>query len=270
LAFHDHLRFEKVVSMITLKINGKTCKAHKGEMLLKIARRNGIAIPTLCHHEAVEPSGSCRLCLVEISKKSWNGGTKLVTSCLYPAEEGLIVQTDSDTVRKMRRTLLDLLIARCPNSEVLQQLAMEYELDTPTYPARLEAAANGLDNCMLCGLCVKICEAIGTSAIYTVNRGVAKIIDTPFHKVSATCMGCLACAENCPTRAIPFKESNGIREIWGKSFAMLRCQECRTYTIPEDQKDFFTKKTGLKPDAFTLCDACKAKKTSQTFFHVLG
>jgi NADH dehydrogenase/NADH:ubiquinone oxidoreductase subunit G len=100
---------------IEIKINGDTHKAHSGETLLKVARREGVDIPTLCYHELLEPYGSCRLCTVEV-----NDGrrTRLVISCAYPVKEGISVETNTVKVKKARRMVMELLIARCPESRV--------------------------------------------------------------------------------------------------------------------------------------------------------
>ena len=96
---------------INLEIDGRCLQAAEGMTVLEVARREGVPIPTLCHHEAVEPAGACRLCLVEITHPDWKGWKGLVTSCLYPVEEGLQVTTDNDEIRNARRTILDLLLA---------------------------------------------------------------------------------------------------------------------------------------------------------------
>jgi len=111
--------------MITLSINGKLLQAKEGEMLLTVIRQQGIDVPALCHHEAVEPFGACRLCTVEITRKEWDGWKNYVTSCLYPVEEGLIVQTHTGEVTQIRRTILHLLLASSPRSCVIPQLAAE-------------------------------------------------------------------------------------------------------------------------------------------------
>ena len=109
--------------MVHLTINGKVVKAAEGEMLLPAIRRQGIEVPALCDHAAVEPCGACRLCMVEITRPDWNGWKRQVTSCLYPVEEGLIVSTHTPQILEIRRTILDLYLARCPNSDVIQKMA---------------------------------------------------------------------------------------------------------------------------------------------------
>ncbi len=86
--------------LVTLTINGNKYKAEKGQYILQVARDHGIKIPSLCNLDAVEPYGACRLCIVEVTR-----GTRkrIVTSCLYPVEEGLIVETDSPRVSATAR-----------------------------------------------------------------------------------------------------------------------------------------------------------------------
>ena len=105
--------------MVTLTINGREIQAREGVTILEAAKENNIHIPSLCSNEAVTPYGACRLCLVEVAK---NGRQKLVASCLYPVEDGLIVKTDSEKVMDNRRVIAELLLARCPDVEVIQDL----------------------------------------------------------------------------------------------------------------------------------------------------
>ncbi|MBE9568986.1 MAG: (2Fe-2S)-binding protein, partial [Proteobacteria bacterium] len=108
---------------ITLKIDGRELKAHEGMTILEVAQEAGIKIPTLCYHKAVSPSGACRLCTVEIVG---SGKSRLVTACTYPVEQGIVVKTNSAKVKKTRKMLLELLLARCPNVKIIQQLARDY------------------------------------------------------------------------------------------------------------------------------------------------
>ena len=102
--------------MVHLTINGRVVQATEGEMLLDVIRRLEIDVPAICHHNSVEPFGSCRLCTVEITRADWNGWKNYVTSCLYPVADGLIVSTHNEPVNEIRRTLLDLYLARHPQS----------------------------------------------------------------------------------------------------------------------------------------------------------
>ncbi|MDP2953454.1 MAG: 2Fe-2S iron-sulfur cluster-binding protein, partial [Chloroflexota bacterium] len=172
--------------IVTLNMDGREVSAPAGTTLLQVARRNGIPIPTLCYHEAVSAYGGCRLCLVELVRDS---RSKLVVSCLYEVEPGLVVKTNSERVRDTRRMILDLLLAQCPHSEVIQDLAREYGLEKSSFPSPDE---NNL--CMLCGLCVRACqEVVGVNAISLVDRGTNREVSTPFSEPSQTCIGCGSC-----------------------------------------------------------------------------
>ncbi len=110
--------------VINLTIDGQQVKIKEGATVLEAAQQAGIYIPTLCEHEAVVPYGACRLCLVEIKSR---GRERLVTSCLYPAEEGLVVKTNTERIARIRKTLMQLLLSRCPDSEVIQDLAKKLD-----------------------------------------------------------------------------------------------------------------------------------------------
>src|SRR3990172_1282093 len=112
--------------MVNLIIDGKKVEAEAGETILKAARGYGISIPSLCSHEAIEQSGACRLCAVEIKK---GARTRVVSSCLYQVEEGLSVDTKSERVMNVRRLVMQLLMARNPASDVLKGMAQEMGLE---------------------------------------------------------------------------------------------------------------------------------------------
>ena len=133
--------------MVNITIDGIPLQADKGATVLQVARENGIEIPTLCYNEALGPEGRCRLCMVEVKK---GNRIRLVTSCLYPVEEGLQVQTETGKVRLTRKMILELLWARCPDSQVIQEKAAKMGVEKPRF--RLD---EGNWKCILCGLCVK-------------------------------------------------------------------------------------------------------------------
>ncbi|MCK4607116.1 MAG: (2Fe-2S)-binding protein, partial [candidate division Zixibacteria bacterium] len=111
--------------MVTLYINGLKVSVEKGTTLLETAQFLGFPIPTLCHMEGLSPYGACRLCVVEIGE---GPKAKLVTSCTYPAEEGLKVRTASVRVVKARKMVLELLLASCPQSKIIQDLAAAHDI----------------------------------------------------------------------------------------------------------------------------------------------
>lgn len=227
---------------VRITIDGYSAEAEKGKTILQVAREWGIQIPSLCFHPGLEPFGACRLCVVEITKPDWKDYKRLVTSCLYPVEEDLIVDTQSEEVRENRRVVLDLLLARVPDSDVIRQLAAEYGIEETSYTKRKDA-----DNCIMCGICVRVCEAIGAGAISFLSRGPDKYVDVPDKDV---CIGCLACALNCPTNAIPFEEIPDKRRIWGKEFDLVRCPTSGEPIGTREQIEHFAQRSGLPIESF--------------------
>lgn len=242
-------------------IDGKRVEAREGEYVLATARRAGIDIPTLCDHPAVEPFGSCRLCMVEVTKEEWKGWKGLMTACLYPAAPGLVIETASENVRHVRRNVLDLLLARCPESDVIRRLAAEHGIEETSFAKR-----ENPDLCILCGLCTRVCETAATAAISTVNRGKAREIGTPFGGPPPDCIGCLACAHVCPTGHITVTETGFARSIWGRTFELVRCAGCgRPLPVTKDQAAFLSKRQGLDLSYFATCEECQRKATAATF-----
>jgi coenzyme F420-reducing hydrogenase beta subunit len=161
--------------------------------ILEAARLVGISIPTLCHHPSLEAYGSCRICTVEVEK---NGRKRFVTACNYPVEDGLSVITASAEVTGIRRMILELLIARCPQEKSLLEKAGEYGISRPRFLQEDK-------KCILCGLCHRVCEElVGVCAINAQNRGIFRDVDTPYGELSEDCIGCGACALVCPTSSI--------------------------------------------------------------------
>lgn len=178
------------MSDITMQIDGKAVTAAEGMTLLEAAQGAGISIPTLCHHEKLEPFGGCRLCLVEVEKK---GRTSLVVSCVYQAEEGLVVRTRTEKIERIRKTLIELLLAHAPESPQLRELAEEYGAERD----RFEKESSF---CIHCGLCVRYCaEVKGANAVGFIDRGVRKEISFIPHIAAQVCNDCKECFPLCPT-----------------------------------------------------------------------
>ena len=167
--------------MAKIRIDGIEFDAPEHWTILEAAKFLGLEIPTLCYYEGLTPWGGCRLCLVEI--KSGNN-TKLVTSCTYPVEEGLSVKTSTPRVLKARKMMLELMIAQCPTSKTLQDMAAKMGVDKVRFKPKWET-------CFYCGLCVRMCEEqMMASAIGFVNRGNKLKITTPFDITSEDCRRC--------------------------------------------------------------------------------
>ncbi|MFC2173265.1 2Fe-2S iron-sulfur cluster-binding protein [Acidobacteriota bacterium] len=178
------------MSEIHLQIDGKEVNATEGMTVLEAAQGAGISIPTLCHHEKLEPLGGCRLCMVEVEVRGWK---KLVVSCVYTVEEDLIVTTRSEKLDRIRKNLLELLLAHAPESPQLQEMAREYGADKN----RFEKEASF---CIHCGLCVRYCaEVAGKHAVGFIDRGIRKEISFIPEIATKECNDCKECFPLCPT-----------------------------------------------------------------------
>ncbi|KPL24476.1 MAG: hypothetical protein AMJ75_03675 [Phycisphaerae bacterium SM1_79] len=183
--------------MITLTIDDKKIEVEEGTTVLKAAEKLGIKIPTLCHHRSLKPYGACRVCLVELTGPR---GSVIQASCVYPAQEGLVVQTNTERVQKTRRIMLELLLARCPDSPRIIEMAKEYGVEETRFPKKN-------DDCILCGLCTRVCEErMGVGAVSFVNRGSERKVGVPYDKHSPICITCGACQVVCPTDAVDLSE----------------------------------------------------------------
>ena len=206
---------EKDNGKIHFTIDGKEVEAEEGWTVLDTARHYRIPIPTLCHHEAVKPSGACRLCVVEAKQGDWS---KVVISCMYPPWEGVEIQTRSERVMNVRRWILEMLLAECPAAKEIQDLAAEYGVSGTRFKEE-----DPEEQCFLCGLCVRVCEeVVGVRAISFGSRGVHKQIATPYMIPNQACIACGSCVTVCPTGAMEArleKVRGDVAERTGHGFA---------------------------------------------------
>ena len=178
------------LSEINLQIDGRKVKTAVGKTVLDAAQVADIDIPTLCQHEKIEPFGSCRICTVEVEVRGW---TKLVAACLYPVEEGLIVRTRSEKVDRIRKMILEFLLANAPFSDRVQELAREYGADSDRFEKQSSF-------CILCGLCVRYCaEVKKKNAVGFVDSGASREIRFIPEIALKECRGCQECFPLCPT-----------------------------------------------------------------------
>ena len=207
--------------MITLKINGLDVSVEQGTTVLEAATFLGFPIPTLCHMDGLSPYGACRLCVVEIGDGL---KAKLVSSCTYPAQEGLKVRTASNRVIKARRMILELLLASCPPSKTIQDLASAHGI-------RRQRFRQEYEDCILCGLCVRMCdEQMMARAIGFRNRGEKRSIGTPFDVKSDVCRVCGGCMYVCPACQLRCTYSEPEKAI---------CGGCANLTPPCLEKERF-------------------------------
>jgi heterodisulfide reductase subunit A len=218
---------------IQIIIDGRMVQVDEGTTVLNAARKAGIVIPTLCHHEALKPYGGCRLCMVEIVQ---NRRRRFVTSCTFPAGSGMEVYTDTSRVKGVRKMVVELLLARCPDVPLIQDMARHLGIDHSRLRNR------GDKECILCGLCVRFCEeVVGVNAIGLSNRGVECEVTTPFKTPSDTCIGCGSCTYICPTGCIemvPDENIPGMRKMHIGRLSLFSCPKDYNCTDCEIEKDF--------------------------------
>ncbi len=173
---------------LKLEIDSKLVEAEEGMTLLQTARMIGIDIPTLCYDNDITPFGSCRLCTVEISR---DNKTRFVASCVYPVENNLVVKTESERVKIIRKMIIEMLLPRCPTGPI-ETLAKKYGLEKSRFPS--ENA-----DCVLCGLCVRYCEEIKkANAISFIGRGVGRDVAFLPEVATKVCLTCRECFALCP------------------------------------------------------------------------
>lgn len=224
--------------MITLTINGLEVSVEKGATVLEAAQFLGFPIPTLCHMEGLTPYGACRLCVVEIGE---GPGAKLVSSCTYPAEPGLKVRTASARVIRARKMILELLLASCPQSKAIQDLASKYEV-------RQQRFRQEYEECILCGRCVRMCEEqMMAKAIGFRARGQNRSIGTPFDVSSDVCRQCGGCIYVCPACSLRCTYTEPDKAI---------CGGCANLSPPCLEKDPFEDMMCYMDP----CVACEIKK----------
>jgi NADH dehydrogenase/NADH:ubiquinone oxidoreductase subunit G len=237
---------------IHLTIDGKAVEAEEGAMLLNVARDAGAEIPTLCHNDAVKPYGACRMCMVEVEE---GGRTRLVTSCTFPAREGITVTTQSDRIQRNRKMIVELLLSRCYNVPEIREMAEEYGIDVekPRFQVRE-------DTCIVCGLCVRVCdEVVGVHAIGFSDRGPDRKPVPPFMEASELCIACGACVYVCPVDAIKMVQTPETRTIkrWQRTLPMKVCKVCGEPFFPEYQVQYMAKRVNIPEDFFEVCPNCR-------------
>jgi heterodisulfide reductase subunit A len=187
-----NLRYQRK-HMYNIKINGTELSVPEDYTIYKAAHENSFEIPTLCYHKALLPYGACRVCLVEINNR---GRKQLVASCTHPVSEGLEVETDTELVKETRSIIFELLLSRAGDIPAIKELAAKYGITGTALPSKN-------DDCIMCGLCVRVCgEIVGRDTTCFSSRGKDRKVATPYKQLSDVCIGCGACAFVCPTGAV--------------------------------------------------------------------
>ena len=208
-------------------MDNKEVEAEEGANLLQTCLDNGIYIPNLCYLEGMEnPSASCRMCLVEV-----DGGGKPITSCTAKVRDGMVVRTDTPSVRRLQRSALQLLLsvhdvdcARCPANKRCELQRIAKFLKVGLKPKRLERLLKETDiveehplldyhpnRCVLCGKCIHICQDLHGKPVLTfTRRGFDTTISFYGGSDSSAlpCEKCMSCVEICPVGAITRRNSH--------------------------------------------------------------
>jgi len=243
--------------MVRLTIDNKAIEVTDGvTTILKAAEKAHISIPTLCYHEKLTPIGSCRLCLVEVNQNSKSG---IVTACNYPVADGMVITTNSEKVINLRKMAVELLLAQCPQSEIIQQLARQLGVKHTRFAVKTQ-------DCILCQRCFKAChEIVGANAIEFTTKCLNLGTDEASIGIDAEkCIGCGSCTYVCPTAAITLSDVGDKRFLTLTSpkaqrieFTLKQCKKCGFYWAPEKQLAFICETTGQPAEIFDLCPDCR-------------
>jgi len=204
--------------MLAIEANGQKLEAKKGDTILQALKRGGIHVPTICHMEGLLPSGTCRMCVVEVE-----GAPGLVPACSFPAAEGMKIHTSTPTVLKTRKAIVELLLSNHPDDCLycarngkcdLSDLAREHGIRNRVFRGLRKRKEKDIsspsivrdpEKCILCGKCVRVCEEVqGVSAIDFINRGSRAFVGTAFDEGMnvSCCINCGQCILVCPTAAL--------------------------------------------------------------------
>jgi len=250
--------------MPTVTIDGYKVEIQRDATVLDAAKKAGIWIPTLCYHPALSHSGSCRICMVELDRGDWR---QLITACNYPVRRDIIVYVSSERAQKARRGVMELLLARSPESQELKALAERMGVKQTLYPKVTESQRN----CILCSLCVQVCEEIiGQAAISFAGRGVDRTVAAPFRQPSEDCIGCGACAAVCPVGTIKVRVHKDQQEVEISPFKsrakLLVCKECGKPVVSIEVVEQALSRVDINIEEFRelmqLCPKCRRTRAA--------
>ncbi len=246
------------MTMCNITLNGKKTKFLPGKTILENTRDHGVKIPVLCSHEALKPYGACRLCIVEIEEQ---GRKQIVTSCNSHVRDGMKIKTHSPRVQKIRKTLVELLLARTPEAAVEQQLARDIGVKATPYPEQGEL-------CIMCGQCVRTCrEIVGACALDFVHKGSKRSVAVPFFRDSKECIGCGSCVFVCPTGVVSMHdeisdvrgEPERIMDKWETRLPLQKCSSDGNVFATRRMLEHFARKHEVSEGFLETCSHCLRK-----------
>lgn len=242
---------------IKFTIDGKDVTGRKGQTILEVALKNGIDIPYLCYHPKVSKTGACRMCIVRVNE------VMLKTACTEPAVDGMRVITEDEEIVKIRKGILELLLAEgdhnclyCDSNGAceLQALVHRYNIEQVNYeyPKRSREidyeSSEGLkrneNRCILCGRCVKACAEIQISNVwsFTDRGGHTHLASDLYEKIGdSSCVQCGTCVQLCPTGSLSFQTVLGRGENWELTKESSICIYCGVGC----KIDYYKNKEGL-------------------------
>ena len=185
--------------MPRITIDDQQYEAEDGITVLEVARANGFQIPTLCFHPSLKPSGSCRLCAVEVPGRA-TGKRVTMLACVLKVKDGMVVKTRGEAVKRARTRAVRNLLQMAPHAQSIIALAKSFGIDPGPPP----------DGCIRCRLCIRVCkEIVGPGALRMEKRdGVNFAVP-----IEGLCIGCGTCANICPTKVILVDDQDNIRTI---------------------------------------------------------
>lgn len=236
--------------MPKLVVDGKEIEAREDATALEVLRENGKRIPTICHHASLRPSGSCKLCAIEVRGRA-TGKSRIMLACVLKVKEGMEIRTTGDKVDRARTKAFRNLQQMAPQAKAISILAKSFDINPGTPP----------DGCIRCRLCIRVCkEIVGPGALRMENRDGQNYVIP----IEGLCIGCGTCANICPTEVIDVTDQGKMRtisireEIIG-AHPLERCEGCGKFYATPKFLDHIHHRTEVHPDVKThhhYCPTC--------------